>query len=398
MLEQLKYKNHINEVFEFGKDGIFVNTNDLHDYEWDVTSKGNKISSFNRKIKTRKLPIVIMCDTEAEGIAARNKLFEVTEKDVLAKEPGQIIIGDYYYKCYVTKSQKKEYQISKRHMVANLTLTSDHPYWVKEATQSFGTAAVAASGGGDTLTWDGNIEGLDCFGNLYYRVSDAAPTIEEARAGGSFGITDGTASNTLAFDESHVLVQDDVAYFIHMGDFSYILVVLQEIVEGGDTVKKGVYFMNYGNGTHITSLTISGYTGFDGGGSDSGSGLDYPFDYAFDYLGGSVNADLNNTDFVESNFKLIIFGACSNPTINIAGHTYQVNCDIAENEYLTIDSVAKTITLTANDGTVTNKFSSRNRDSYIFQKIVAGKSAVTWEGDLRFDVILLEERSEPKWI
>ena len=33
MLEQLKYKNHQNEVFEFGKDGIFVEANELHDYE-----------------------------------------------------------------------------------------------------------------------------------------------------------------------------------------------------------------------------------------------------------------------------------------------------------------------------------------------------------------------------
>ena len=31
MLEQLKYKNHLNEVFEFGKDGIFVDTNDVWD-------------------------------------------------------------------------------------------------------------------------------------------------------------------------------------------------------------------------------------------------------------------------------------------------------------------------------------------------------------------------------
>lgn len=41
MLEKLIYKNHVGEVFDFGKDGIFVNASDLHDYEWAVATKGN---------------------------------------------------------------------------------------------------------------------------------------------------------------------------------------------------------------------------------------------------------------------------------------------------------------------------------------------------------------------
>ena len=92
MLEQLKYKNHRNEVFEFGKDGIFVDTNDLHDYEWTVTQKNNRVSALERTVRTYKLPVVIICETEEKGIAARNKLHEVVEKDVLAMQHGRIII------------------------------------------------------------------------------------------------------------------------------------------------------------------------------------------------------------------------------------------------------------------------------------------------------------------
>ena len=116
MLEQLIYKNHVNEVFEFGKDGIFVDMNDLHDYEWTVTKKGNRIAALDYGISKRKLPVTIICDTEAKGIAARNKLLEVVEKDVLALQHGQVIIGDYYFKCFVTKSQKKNYLTTKRWM------------------------------------------------------------------------------------------------------------------------------------------------------------------------------------------------------------------------------------------------------------------------------------------
>lgn len=275
MLEKLTYENHIGEVFEFGKDGIYVNTSNLHDYEWSATTKGDRISALTRKVSTRSLPVIILCGTAVKGTAVRNKLLEVMEKDVLAMEPGKIIIGGYYFKCFVTKSSKESYLINKRYMTLTLSLASDHPYWVKESTFSF-------------------------------------------RAGGN---AESSAS----------------AYL----DFSY----------------------------------------------------DYPFDYA-----SSVMADkVNNGGFVGSNFRLTIYGPCTNPAVYIHGHKYQVNCEVAASEYLTIDSVTKKIYLTKNDGTIENKFGVRNKESYVFEKIPAGSNAVTWEGDFGLDVTIIEERSEPKW-
>lgn len=275
MLEQLKYKNHVNEVFEFGKDGIFVDMNELHDYEWTVTKKGNRIASLDYAISKRKLPVVIICDTEAKGIAARNKLMEVVEKDVLAMKHGRIIIGDYYFRCFVTKSQKKNYLNTKRWMEITLTLTTDFPYWVKESTMQFGTRLP----------------------------SD--PSV--------------------------------------------------------------------------------------------GKNLDFAHDLPYDFYSGFNVRDLNNTGFVRTNFKIIIYGAASNPAVFIGGHEYGVNCDIGENEYLTIDSLSKQVYLTGNTGEITNKFNDRNKDSYIFEKIPPGSNPVSWTGDFGFDIILMEERSEPKW-
>ena len=48
MLESLKYKNHLGEIIDFGKDGLFVNASDLHDYAWAVTSKGKRIAALTR--------------------------------------------------------------------------------------------------------------------------------------------------------------------------------------------------------------------------------------------------------------------------------------------------------------------------------------------------------------
>lgn len=275
MLEQLKYKNHLNEIFEFGKDGIYVNMSDLHDYEWTVTEKGNRIAALNRSVSKRELPVIIICETEAQGITARNKLLEIVEKDVLALQHGQIILGDYYYRCFVTKSQKGEYLKSKRYMTVTLTLTSDYPYWVKEETFVF-----------------------------------------------------------RKLDEQ---------------------------------------------------------TG------SSGKNLDFTYDFPFDFFSGMGSKAMNNTGFAGTNFRMIIYGACSDPAVYVSGHLYQVECDVAAQEYLTIDSVTKKAYITKNDGTVVNVFNLRNRDSYLFEKIPPGQNTVVWEGNYGVDIILLEERSEPKW-
>ena len=272
MLEQLKYKNHMNEVFEFGKDGIFVNTNELHDYEWEVTTKNNRIASLGRVVREKALPVVIICEDETQGIQARNKLFEVVEKDVLALQHGRIIIGDYYFKCFVTKSTKENYLTSKRLMQLELTLTSDFPFWVKETTTSF---------------------------------------------------------------------------FINRGEV--------------------------------------------------GAGHRYDYDFPYDYNSDTASTELINTNFVDTNFRMIIYGPASSPSVYINGHLYQVYVDIYEGDYLTIDSSTKKVFVTSVDGAIYNLFLCRNRESYVFQKIPAGTSEISWDGEFGFDIVLLEERSEPKW-
>lgn len=275
MLESLKYKNHMGEVIDFGQSGIYVSSNDLHDYSWTVTQKNDRISAFKRSVATRTLPVVIFCQTAEDGVAARNRLLEVAEKDVLAKKPGRIIVGDYYFSCYVTGSKKSNYLATRRRMEAKLTLVSDAPYWARESEFSFDT---------------------------------------------------GTDSGSAAVGENYAL-------------------------------------------------------------------LDYPFDFA----GTNQLSTFVNPNFVGSNFRLIVYGEAVNPTVYIGGHKYQVSCTVGANEYLTIDSVAKTIIVTQVDGTVVNHFKDRSRDSYIFEKIPSGKVDVSWDGTLRMTLVLLEERSEPKW-
>lgn len=276
MLEQLKYKNHLNEVFEFGKDGIYVNMSDLHDYEWQVNTKGGKISSLSYGTQTRTLPVIIICASAEEGIAARNRLFEVCEKDVLAFKPGEIILCGYSFRCFVTKAAKKDYLIAGRYMTADLTLTSDYPVWTRETSFSFKPV---------------------------------------------------TAADT----ESEFL--------------------------------------------------------------DYNQDLDFPYDYFSPFTAQTMT----NTGLAESNFKLLVFGACSDPSVTIGGHTYQVDCQLEAGQYLSVDSLTKKITIKNVDGSTTNAFNLRSRANYIFQKIPVGINTISSSSNFNFDVILFEERSTPKW-
>ena len=273
MLEKITYKNHINETLDFGTFPMFVNANDLHDFAWQITSKNDKIFTFQKGIVTKTMPIIIKCNSGEEGIEVRNRIFEVAEKDVLAQQHGRLYIGNYYLKCYITGSTKTNYLIDKNYMQLSLTVQTDYPEWIKET-------------------------------KLPYSQLD-----------------------------------DETAAY-----------------------------------------------------------LDFPFGCSFDYANELLNGIIENTNFVASNFRLTIHGQISSPTLYISGHEYSVDVDVADDEYLTIDSVAKTIVLTKINGEQVNCFNKRNRDSYIFEKIPAGTNAFSSPNEsIYFDITLLDERSEPKW-
>lgn len=124
----------------------------------------------------------------------------------------------------------------------------------------------------------------------------------------------------------------------------------------------------------------------------------YPYDFPYDYPSGNLRSDLKNSHYVACDFKMTIYGSCTNPMIYIGDNTYQLDYTIGEKEYVTIDSKEGTIVLTKENGDKVNIFAHRNTNYNIFSKIPAGISPVTWESGVKtFDVIVISERGEPDW-
>lgn len=112
--------------------------------------------------------------------------------------------------------------------------------------------------GGDTLTWDGNTEGLvsDQSG-LFYKVSSDTPDVIEKMC--SITIGDGSGSET--FDAMFYEVVEGA-----FGDSNGVVFVVKEDgvgkdVDGVTFPETGIYMLRE-NAVWIYSLTIPGYTGF----------------------------------------------------------------------------------------------------------------------------------------
>ena len=137
MLEKFIYENHLGQRFDGLANGVFLNSNDLRDYSWDYDVINNRISRFYRSVRKRKLPLVFCGKTEAQSIAARNRLTDLAEADVLSLLPGKIWIGDYYTSGYITESAKSEYLIDRRYTKNDLVFASAEPAWHRDVTHVF---------------------------------------------------------------------------------------------------------------------------------------------------------------------------------------------------------------------------------------------------------------------
>lgn len=127
------------------------------------------------------------------------------------------------------------------------------------------------------------------------------------------------------------------------------------------------------------------------------SWLEYAFDYRYDFFPGQAGSARWQTKMPwSSEFKMVIYGAASNPRIAVNGYPYQVNDDLASNEYLIIDSHKNTVTKYLANGTTLNIFDKRDKTQSIFQPIPGGTLSLTWPGTFGFDLTLYEERSEPR--
>ena len=151
MLDKFIFENHLGQRFEGLPNGVYLNYSDLRDYAWSYETINNRISRFYRGITSRKIPLVVYCNSAEEAVSVMNRLHELAETDIVEKIPGKIFVGDYYTSGYITASAKSNYLIRRKYCKIDLTFTSEDPTWYREQLHPFfpSTGNDIGSGGVD---------------------------------------------------------------------------------------------------------------------------------------------------------------------------------------------------------------------------------------------------------
>lgn len=130
--------------------------------------------------------------------------------------------------------------------------------------------------------------------------------------------------------------------------------------------------------------------------------LDLEYDLAYD-LSSNKNGvkNITNDNFDESEFRMIIYGPATNPSISIGGAIHRVNTTLVDREYLEINSKDMMITRVTESGRRINEVNKRafkgDSANDVFKKIPAGTVSVAWSGEYKAEITILGERSEPRW-
>lgn len=123
----------------------------------------------------------------------------------------------------------------------------------------------------------------------------------------------------------------------------------------------------------------------------------YPYKYAYRYANGLSSTSIVNANFKECNFKMIIYGPVTKPQVIIGGYKYFIDIILEDGEYLEIDSVENTVTKVMATGIRVNCFHNRSKSNSVFRPIQTGRQDISWSGKFDFDIVILQERSEPRW-
>lgn len=132
--------------------------------------------------------------------------------------------------------------------------------------------------------------------------------------------------------------------------------------------------------------------------------LDLPCDLPCDLKPPAPTYVTSGESSGSSDVRIVFWGPCVDPYVDIAGNRYAVDATVPAGGYLVVDGHAwpKTVTLNVN-GAETDLFARAHRGTgegggeYCFQRIPPGEHEVSWPGSYGVDVHRYEEEGEPPW-
>lgn len=117
-----------------------LRTSDLYDYEWEVEARklglGTRVIAFTKKQAEHTL-VVDFIGNKEERKRAADRLFEITERDVVEKKAGKLYLGDYYKECYIINGKNKGVQKRSNVVQMEMGIYAGNSFWIKEKMFSY---------------------------------------------------------------------------------------------------------------------------------------------------------------------------------------------------------------------------------------------------------------------
>lgn len=129
----------------------------------------------------------------------------------------------------------------------------------------------------------------------------------------------------------------------------------------------------------------------------------YPFwqkDHVYNFSGTAQGGEsVENPGAGGAEFILTIYGpvGVNDCWIQCDGHKIGSKTELIATDKVVINSRDKSVTMITANETI-NAFNARILEGSIFQKLKPGENAIEWSGNMTFDMVVCEERSEPLWM
>ena len=127
----------------------------------------------------------------------------------------------------------------------------------------------------------------------------------------------------------------------------------------------------------------------------------YPLKYPWRYPNRRTSGVIYQKHIKPCDFIITITGPVRNPIVKIGKLQYGFTGELRNNEYIVINSRQGFIRKYL-DGVSTSQYidiyDDRTRHNDIYHKLPRGTLNVQWTGEFAFSVVVIEERSFPKWI
>lgn len=146
---KIKYVNHLGEEINLSRPPLMLEPVNAYNYAWSYEAtesqkNGIKIGNFYRSKKEASMPMFIRgVDANGRGnLEAFNQalrlFFETTEKDIIAREPGRLVLSNgEYMTCYIVEISHSNFAPRYRLDQREIKIVSPYPFWITEATKHF---------------------------------------------------------------------------------------------------------------------------------------------------------------------------------------------------------------------------------------------------------------------